>query len=479
MLKKIFNYITLGYLILICTILPLYMSNGYFMLGEAKGITFMILGGIYSLAFLVIYLKELPSLFEPGNPESYAVLVFLFSNLMTFLFSIDKKTALLGLEGWRMGLLSVVFMIISFYGFREGTKANKLIMLGALVTPLIEFILGILNRFEIYPMDIFGRNNSFLATIGNINWFVGYLAIFVTAGIGIGYTRKIFSGSFFLMGGYTLLGLMALFLQGSDSALLVVLGSYLLLLFISLEIRDGFRRFLLQLMILGLAMEIVCVLMLFFGNYYNYEDSIIMMVTRGHKGLIVMAAGLFLYRLSRLFEEVQGKWRGKLIVEILLIGVIICSVAAAVFFLRLEDYSIGNGRGVIWSISFKLFDEMSPWQKLVGVGHDCFYDHAYSDPEIAESLMDIFEGNQLTNAHCEMLTILLERGLLGLFSYILMLGTLLNSFWQNKRKSAAVICALPIFAYLVNGLVSFQTPVSTPYIFILLGIGAHYCREKN
>ena len=174
MLKKIFNYITLGYLILICTILPLYMSNGYFMLGEAKGITFMILGGIYSLAFLVIYLKELPSLFEPGNPESYAVLVFLFSNLMTFLFSIDKKTALLGLEGWRMGLLSVAFMIISFYGFREGTKANKLIMLGALVTPLIEFILGILNRFEIYPMDIFGRNNSFLATIGNINWFVGY-----------------------------------------------------------------------------------------------------------------------------------------------------------------------------------------------------------------------------------------------------------------------------------------------------------------
>lgn len=477
--NKLQKYFTWGYLILICTLLPLYMQNGYYKLGEAKGIAFMVMGGIFAVGTLALLIKDLPSVLRAAEPVDYAVLVFLFSNVLTFIFSIDKKTGFFGLEGWRMGFLSYFLMIVGFYGFKEGIRVNKLILASIFVAPAAEFVLGILNRFGIYPMEIYGRDTSFLATIGNINWYVGFLSIFVPLGIGLGYTRRIFSRGFFFMAGFTLMGLVILFLQGSDSGLLVAIASYLLLLFVSLEIRDGFKRFLLQLMILGLAMEVVCILMLLIGKMYNYDQSIVMWVTEGHKGLIVLALGFFLYRLSRFFEEIKGKWRGKLFLEFLVGVLIVGAIVIIIFAMGPVDYSFGNGRGVIWSISLDLFKELSPWQKLTGSGHDCFYNFAYSNPEIAGSLLEIFDGNRLTNAHCELLTILIEHGLFGLFSYLLLIGASLHSFWKNKRKSAAVICALPVFAYFINGLVSFSTPISTPYLFIMLGVGAHYCRKRD
>ncbi len=309
------KYLTWGYLIVICAFLPVYMKDGYYMLGEAKGVAFMVIAGLFSLGFILVNNKDIPSKVRAEGLTDYAALFFLFSNVITFIFSSDKIVSLLGLEGWRCGFLSVLFMVISFYGFRE-VKMSRYVLTAALVAPLMEFVLGSLNRFGIYPVDIYGQNSSFLATIGNINWYVGFMSVFVPLGIGVGYTRRLFSRSFVLAGAYTLTGLVALLLQGSDSGLIVIAGAYLLLLFVSLEIRDGFKRFLLQLLILGLAMEIVCLLMLFVGRFYTYENSLALTIAKGHWGLVMVAAALFLYRLSRFLEEIKSKWRGKLILEV-------------------------------------------------------------------------------------------------------------------------------------------------------------------
>ncbi|WP_034445144.1 O-antigen ligase family protein [Butyrivibrio sp. AE2032] len=472
------KYLTWGYLIVICAFLPVYMKDGYYMLGEAKGVAFMVIAGLFSLGFILVNNKEIPSKVRAEGLTDYAALFFLFSNVITFIFSSDKIVSLLGLEGWRCGFLSVLFMVISFYGFRE-VKMSRYVLTAALVAPLMEFVLGSLNRFGIYPVDIYGQNSSFLATIGNINWYVGFMSVFVPLGIGVGYTRRLFSRSFVLAGAYTLTGLVALLLQGSDSGLIVIAGAYLLLLFVSLEIRDGFKRFLLQLLILGLAMEIVCLLMLFVGRFYTYENSLALTIAKGHWGLVMVAAALFLYRLSRFLEEIKSKWRGKLILEVAVVLMIVGVFALILWFSDSFGLEFGNGRGVIWSISLELYKGLSPWQKMVGVGQDCFYGYAYSHPEIAEQLLNVFKGDVLTNAHCEPFTILIERGLLGLCSYLFLIGSCLYAYFQNKRKSAAIICALPVFAYFLNSLVSFSTTVSTPYMFILLGMGAHYCRENN
>ena len=448
------------------------MKEGYYMLGEHKGILYL---GISSAFALLLILFENKRLFSGAVKEgivSYAGFAFLFSNVLSFLFSVKKSVSFFGLEGWRGGFLTVLLMLFFVLVLSFSEHFSKYMIAALLITPALEFVLGILGRFRIYPVQISNQNNSFLATIGNINWYVGFLSVFVPLGIGLCYTEKLFSMSFYLLALYEILGLVATFTQGSESGVLMLAGSFIVLLFRSLGSRKNFLKMTLQLFILGLSME-----MLFFGSFYNYQSNLLIGFCSGFKGLILMAAAFFLYRLSRLFEEINAMWRGKLYTEILLVALFIGTLVAGYLFYSKFSYNFGNGRGLIWSISIDIFGTLSPWRKIVGVGQDGFYGYAYSVPEIADSLLNTFPGNILTNAHCELLTMLVERGLLGVVTYLFFISTVLCTFFRNKKERAATICALPVIAYFLNSLVSFQAVTSTPYLMLVIGIGLSACRE--
>ena len=453
------------------------MQDGYYKLGESKGLLYL---GVSTTFALVLLLFENKKLFTGIDKESYAFYGFmalLFSNVLSFIFSINKPVSFFGLEGWRGGFLTVILMLFFTLVFSGQELFSKYILAALLLTPAFEFVIGILGRFRVYPIAIAHQNNSFMATIGNINWYVGFLSVFVPLGIGLAYTEKLFSKRFFLLSVYEVLGLVAILTQGSDSGSLVLAGAFLLLLFRSLGSRKNFLKMMVQLFILGLSMEIVDILMMVCGNLYNYQENLLITACSGFKGLILMAAAFFLYRLSRLFEEVSGKWRGKLFTEVLLFALGLL-VAFAIYELRGSfSYGFGNGRGLIWSISMDMFHTLSPWRKLVGVGQDGFYAYAYSVPEIADSLLNTLPGNKLTNAHCEVLTILIERGLLGVITHLFFISTVICTFIKNKKERAATICALPVIAYFLNSLVSFQTVTSTPYLMLVIGIGISACRE--
>ncbi|MBE5825332.1 MAG: hypothetical protein E7307_01725 [Butyrivibrio sp.] len=469
------QYLTWAYIILIYAFLPLYMRYGYFELGEYKSLAYLWISGAAAIIMLIAAtvrgdVKRAITK-DRADIRRYAVLGFLFTNLLTWLFSIDKKVAFLGLSGWRTGFLTILLMVFFLLYFSKYVKPQGLLLAAMLVTALLEFVLGILGRFEVHPIEIFGQDTSFLATIGNINWYAGYLSIFVPIGIGFTVMQKKYSRGFFLGVAYTFPGLMALLTQGSDSAALILAGTYGALLLFGLKDRESFRRFLMQFAILGITMELTGILTRLLDEWYALNDSLMTVICNRHVGLIIIAAALLFYRLSRLFEEISMPWKEKTY-EIAAVTVLLAAViAGAVFFVKSFDYSFGNNRGLIWSMSLDIFKSMSPWQKLVGVGQDCFYDFAYTDPVMADSLLNIFEGGQLTNAHCEVLTILVERGLLGVISYLFLFGVALRHFWQNKRERSILLFALPVIAYFCNGLVSFSQVMSTPYFFMMLGMG--------
>ncbi len=468
------KYLKYGYLITICTVLPLYMKDGYYKLGESKGIAYMAISVVFALLFLLSERKNLFVKKKESSYFTYAIGLFLFSNILTFVSSIDKKTGFLGIEGWRCGFFSVflmTFFLVIFFLYREERK-NNYILAAILIVPFLEAVLGILGRFGINLLNIYGESSTFLATIGNINWYAGYLSVFVPLGVGLTYVSALFSASFFVCGIYTFIGLLALLLQGSDSALLIIGGTYLLLYFVSLERRDDFRKFLCQLFILGLSMESAAVLLLAFGSRYTYDTNLPVMICSWHVGIILMALTVFLYRLTRLLEGVNLKWRGNLYLKAGAVSVIILAVIAAVCLGRDIDYNSGNGRGLIYSISVDIYKGLSPWRAMVGVGHDGFCSYAYSNSEIADSLMNVFGASTLTNAHSEVLTILIERGVLGMVSYLFLIGAFMVYFVKNKKKHTAIVCMLPVFACFLNSLVSFSLVISTPYMFILMGIGA-------
>ena len=473
MRTKILKILSTIHVIMLCSILPLYMEQGYYELGEAKGIMYMLIGGVFVL--IASFLGGI----KRNKNEIWVLLLgaLLFTNIVTLVFSSDIKTALLGLEGWRIGFLTTLIMLLECFYLEKGLYIDEYVLAAIFITPFLIFIVGILGRFGIYPIDIYGNDSSFLATIGNINWYVGFLSIFVPAGVGLTFLQKHGSRGFFGSGLYTLAGLVALLLQGSDSGLLVLLGTYGFLLYLSLSERSSFHRFLAQLALLGLAVEIVNLLQLFCPGTYNYDKNYLITICSNHMGLVIIALSFFLYRVSAFLDEISIMWKKDLYRKVfcgLLIAVVALLTCAAI--IGKVPFNFGNGRLFIWQISFDMFLNLSSWQKLFGVGQDCFYTYAYHNPMWADSLLNVLEGNRLTNAHCEPLTILIERGLIGACAYY---GFILySSKSMIKKEQASLICLLPVIAYLVNSTVSFSTPVSTTFMFAAIGIGMSFKTDQ-
>ncbi len=471
---RTYKKITLLYLLLIITVLPLFTKDGFYKLGEAKGILFMGLGGVFFAVCVITMLRFKLRL----NIGIFGAL--LFSGVTTFIFSVDKRTAFLGLDGWRMGFLSFLFIIFFACVLSDGIEVKRAYAT-VLLIPFAISILAILGRFGIYPLGVSASDGSFLSTIGNINWFTAYLSIFVPLGVGIAATKKRFSLEFFICETYVIAGTVALLVQGSESGLLIIAGTYLLLLFMGLSDRELFKAFLIQLFTLGIAMASVYLLIFFFGKRYTYEDNLLIRLCMHHIGIVLMALALFVYRLTRFMEEVSYQWKKNLYRKFFFLLTIIGAVAAAIFIFGIYGDDFGNGRGIIWRMSLDMYAGLDPFRKIVGVGQDCFYSYAYGNPFWSESFINVFDGNRLTNAHNMYLTLLIENGAMGLLSYLFVFGHVLFKLIkaEDKKKHAAVICALPIFAYLINGLVSFSTVVSTPYAFLLLGYSLYITKEES
>ncbi len=450
------------------------MKTGYFMLGECKGLAYIYVSLAFALLFIVLLNKKL---FKKGRlpaPLSYGLGAFLFSNILSFIFSVDKKISFFGLDGWRSGLLFVLLLLFFFYVFYEEDRINGYVLAAVLITPFLEGLLGVLHRFDVYPFEIYGTDPAFLATLGNINWFVAYFSVFVPLGIGLCYTRKLLSKEFFLLAIYVYVTLLAIFLQGSDSGALVIVASYVVLLFIALGSREGFRSFLALVFILGLSMESGALLYMGFSDFYYYQENFLLSLCLSHVGAIIIGVVLFIACVSRLLEAIGVRFREKTYRCVAAVLAVIGVVVAFVFAVSSFDLEAGNGRGLIYSLSLDIFARMDPLRKLVGCGQECFSAYAYMEPEAADSLLNIFEGNILTNAHSAPLTILIERGLLGLFSYILLIALFVKEIFAQKNKHAGSICALILSSYLINSFVSFDLVISTPYLFLALAICLSY-----
>ncbi len=492
------QYLSYIYLIMLCSILPLYMKSGYYELGEAKADCYIAV----SLCFFVLisavrgaaFLKEkkagtrvrlihktsaivLPQFFACG---------MILSSLISFVFSIDKKTAFLGYEGWRNGLLSMLlslFFMVVFVGY---TYDRKWTIMTVLIVPGLEFVLGILDRMGIYALSIEGRDSGYLATIGNINWYSGFLSIFVPLGMGLVYVAqdkdsglswnqpdwlKVKINVFLIAGSiYTTIGLTALFMQGSDGASLIVISALLLLLGMAIEDWDSLLKALTVVFLIGISMTFVDILMIFAGKSYNYDSNILMSACTKHVGIIVVAAAFFLYRLILLLKEIKVEFKAVRfrIGYLAFLGTSL--VAAIVLLVTNFSDSFGNGRGIIWRMCLDIFMGLPDWQKMVGIGQDCLYPYAQTHEMWRMSFYNVFGSDILTNAHCELLTVLIERGFMGAVCYLgLFISVISGLLKAVKKESAAIIYALPVISYFVFGQISFAQVMSTPYVFIIMG----------
>lgn len=509
MIKKAGNLFATAYLILIFAIYPFYMADGYVDIGEAKYkfFVFCSLGGLVILAALALaegfqtiwqryrcreaYLIR----WERISVTDLFVVLYAIEVLISFLLSDYKQEALQGTEGWRIGLVLLVMLCVFYFLISRQWKGAPFLWYVCMAASGIVFILGILDRFSIYLIPIEIRDPGFISTLGNINWFCGYLSVLMPIGACIfihGERRR----EKWALGLYLLIGFMAGFCQGSSSVFLLFGALFFLLLWTAVSKREKLAGWLLMTAIWGAAGQVVRVLRIIMPDNYNYDtNNLCGMLTGSNLLLAVAVICLFIGVILKC--RGTGRWcnEGEIkrihqwmmiipVTVFLLWGVItllntwkgIPGLKNSSVFLFDENW--GNGRGATWKAGIEVFGEMPIIGKLFGVGPDCFCAYAYAQPKTAEMLRAYFGSIRLTNAHNELLTGLVNTGIFGVLLYLgIFLSSILRCLKRAEGEPYLFIPAVCAFCYLVHNAVSFAQVLNLPFIFLIMAMGEGLLRR--
>lgn len=511
LIKKINGLFTTAYLLLVFCVYPFYMPDGYVDIGEAKYQFFVYTSLAALMIFLFLFLSEgiREVRYRRKEGEAYLinwqkiqismtdflVILFAVSVFLSWYLSDFREEALQGTEGWRIGLLLLFLLCGLYFMVSRRWKPSRSIWYAAMAASGVVFLLGILDRFSIYLIPLSIRDPAFISTLGNINWFCGYLTVLLPVGACHFMLAKTWTGQW-VSGIYLLTAFAAGFCQGSSSALLFFGAMFWILLWVSISKKEWICRWFLVIAIWGMAGGSVRVLKILFSDGYNYEADNLCFVVAGSNGLLLTAffcllAGLTLKKKTIIISK---KSKGIQLIRIFVVGIPIAGVlfwAVLSFWntkwgipgftensLFLIQKNWGNGRGITWDVGAGLLREMSGIQRLFGVGPDCFSAYAYSQTQIAGMLRDYFGDSRLTNAHNELLTSLVNIGIAGtIFYFGIFLSGMIRCLKKADKTPYLLIPAVSVFCYLIHNMVSFAQVLNLPYVLLILAMGEGMLRE--
>ena len=509
------------YILLILAVLPFYFTEGYSHIGTDKALFFrrvnVNMGKILLPLAMVLLVLELAcvvyqkkgkekrqernEIFSRFNATDIFMAVYGISLLLSYLLSDYRKTALLGAQGWFMGLFTQLAFVLTYFFISRLWKPRRWMLYMVLPVSAAVFLLGYLDRFGIYILSMESRTGTFISTIGNINWYCGYAVSVFFAGVVLLWKREeAKTRQKILLMVYTLLGFGTLMTQGSESGIVAV-GVILLVLFCMSVGSAGKMRLFWQIMTLfSCACLISFLLRYIVGDKFAYiEGGALEITTSGYLAFIATVVSVLML-LWVWKKEKAGTYRAKgfrvlagVLVSMCIGAVLVILILAAVNTIRpgsigrLSEYSLftfsprwGSSRGATWGAAFLCFEEQNFLHKLVGVGPDAMSAYMYSKGSegLRRMLTECFGTAVLTNAHNEWLTVLANVGILGFVGFV---GTMISAMVRffRKGKQNALLCAIGfcLLAYTVNNIFSFQQTMNGATIFVLLGMGAAFDRE--
>ena len=520
----------LYYLITAGLLLPLYLP-GYNSLGTDKSlfwivnlkVSFLIFSAsafFYLVSHIAGSASKSSAKHEPVSlsylkknilPHEIWTVLFAESVLVSYTVSDYKNVALMGETNWYVGAWEYLALCLCVLVIGRTRIRGTVFTSVMLAASMAVFAAGILMDIAGSRLGIDGWNESKFSTIGNTNWFCGYLVcvLFISAAVyllktddGKSDTRiaKIFCPICFAAGSY------CLYSQGSSSAYPAVTAAVLtLLVFCGREVRKlGSLIRLLPVLCAGGLAHAAAVLL---GVYERANDP----VTKALDGLPFQ---LFLFAVSTVimftFDKIRKSGRtetgisaGKTALTVTVSAVMI--YIAVLTFNTVSDGILGTGpvlyfgdewassRGMTISVGLELFKGMSIREKFFGTGPDTFYSLLCSGrfPLLAEKVTAYFGGARLTNAHCEPVTMLVNTGIWGCVCFYGMLislfaemfGSVLHKSPDDERtdssRTAALAASVGLMAYIVNNLFSFQTAVNLSQLSLLAGFGAAAVRNMK
>lgn len=504
------------YMVVLMVILPLYSAeSGYRHIGTDKCLFFRSVSVnvckiilpltavcLFCLAVQWLRTKGRDRLLRPElSVTDLAALVYLAAVVGSYLHtSFREETAwgdtFYGTYGWYLGLVTqLLFLAVYLMVSRLWQRRDWLIALWIPVLFVVS-LLGYLNRFGIFPLEMQASSPQYISTIGNINWYCGYLvtvlsgfAFYLWQGGQLPRKRWLRSLLYICLG----VGFATLVTQGSSSgivALLIMLGVFYLL---SMKDGEKLQRFWAGCILLSAVCSLTLVIRLIWPEAITYAETTTDLLTLTPLPLLMLGVSLLCLYLVRRSCRAQ-RFRAKVWTVLGVTAWAAAGTAAAGYVILLVlntlqpgsigglsqlgaftfDESWGSNRGITWTAGLTCFLGQDLPGKLLGVGPDAMgiYIHSGANPELKQLVEDYFGNLMLTNAHNEWLTVLINEGLLGAAGYIALMVTAIFRYLKaGKADPLAGAAGMGILAYTINNVFSFQQVMSTSTVFLILGIG--------
>ena len=482
---------------------------------------------VIAYRIMTVKSKKIQEIFSFGKLSQFdiclgAYLIFAFVSL---LLSGDISGTLQGYKGWYMGFLSqLAFVLTAAFASRVLPREDIPVMAFiAAGSASIVFAIALLNRLSIDPLSLLKsisttQYGAFTSTMGQTSWYSGYLILIVPLGLYFYHSSRRRGGAQQVGAGgagfktaaaivFLILCSMAFVSNNSDSAFVGFLLAAEVLLYFSFDNAADIRSFVEIVLIMLFSFVIFGFIRRLAGEGAVALDAPSEFLMNGWIAVLALAAGI-LYVVQRKKQRVlQGadltRYRGlrKLALAVTAAASIIliiyialntagllpesvCTKNSYLYF----DNSWGHFRGAIWKDTIISYAEMIKngdlKRILFGYGPDSFYrliEGNYSaDVRAIAGAATGHETAILTNAHNEFATAIVNFGILGGTAYIAIFIAALKDFFKNVGKEHNLIaCAMCVASYIGFNLFCYQQYMSTPYVFLIMGIGERYLRPEG
>lgn len=466
-------------------VFPLFVTNFYFNIQKSKSLFFIAATLIAAaLILLVGGYKELfrkPAMEKEERRLHLLFVVFLLSQILSFVFSPYKDEAFWGEQGRYYGLLIHICFFPAFLIFSRFLEKPSQALIPFAVSAAFVLGLGVVNHLGFDPFGFYvgiqeKERQAYISTLGHINIFSSFVSMVLPLGI-VAFCSTA-GKRHYVSGAFVLLGWLALFAADSDSGFMAAGFLFLILLYCYLD--DGRKLCcLLQcLMGLWLAGLLFWALRIYGGSQVFELSSLPLLFTKpaiflkGAAGngilLLICAKNQQRLRPSALLRKIRI---GYALVTSALI------LAALVFLLSSIQDPSWNYRGYIWKRSLFLWKKSGPWW-LTGFGPGTFR-------QVFKLFLE-WESQQIfhyvyDNAHNEVLQYLVTSGLLGAVSWLsLMIYSMRVSLRRFRDNPWLLALGSSLVCYFVQSFVNVNQPVTSPLIYLLIGMIAWMLKkEKN
>ena len=462
--KKV-NYAAAFTLLWMTIAMPLYIDDHYFNALQAKGHAFD-MGCIIACVLICIHVikEEDFSALRPRRAlTDSGILILAGAALVSCVICGDFKAAFWGDRAWCVGGFAFMMAAILYLYLSKTFSFRQNLWLPVIAVNGFIFIVGVMHSAgidvfrlheNIYPSEFY----QYISTIGNVNWFVGYLCMLMPMlACFFIESEKLVSQVIYLF--ILALGEINMVLTGSDGLILGI-G---ICAFFGIPYVFGTRRSAVRvsilLLIYGLSSMLVLLNPVFAGKreLINGMSEVFLRPVGYWSMIVIGVAGIVVFSL---IKEKMLKKISKALIIVLEIGL----GAAVLIFIVNSIITFGprwgTGRGDIWASGFDIFINLDPVRKMFGVG--------------PEMLGGYFANYQIQNsktvlaAHSEPLQVLLSTGLIGLVGWIMVWTGVVKRYFADKLwRGSSMAFFLPLAAYLGQSLVN--TPMAMNFgIFIVM-----------